>query len=72
MSITDKTITNIPAEQVKDADSASMFAANGAFVPARLSDDQAQNNSIFFSDDQSALVYKDSTGVLYTIDITGV
>jgi hypothetical protein len=74
MSITDKIISNIPAEQIIDNDSPAnpMFAANGAFLIARLSDGDAANGSIYYSNTQSALAYKDGAGNISVFDMTGI
>lgn len=72
MSITDKTISNIPAEQVIDDSSNALFSAKGAFIVARLNDGDAANNSIYYSNTQSALAYKDGAGNISVFDMTGI
>lgn len=43
---------------------------DGTILPVSIADTDAQNNSIYYSTTQSALVYKDSGGDVYTFDMT--
>jgi len=37
---------------------------DGSIQPATIADADAQNNTIYYSSDQSKLVYKDSSGIV--------
>ncbi|HCR85348.1 MAG TPA: hypothetical protein DIV86_01590 [Alphaproteobacteria bacterium] len=45
----------------------SAISRNGAFKPPTLSDETAENNTIYFSLESNALVYKDFEGRIYIL-----
>lgn len=46
------------------AEKAGRVDENGAFQPPSLADNDANNNSVYYSTTQSKLVYKDNSGVV--------
>lgn len=56
-------------ESVKDSSNTQLFNSQGAFLPARLNDLDAPNNSIYYSNTQSELVYKDSNGTIWKFSL---
>lgn len=62
---------NCEAIQSNAGSSPNLFNANGCFIPRRLdSDGDAPSNSIFYSNTQSKLCYKDPSGTVHTFDIS--
>lgn len=64
---------NCESIQSSAGSSPNLFNANGCFIPRRLdSDGDAPSNSIFYSNTESALCYKDPSGTIYEFSLVAL
>jgi hypothetical protein len=59
--------TEILAHQTQLLSIRGRVNSDGFFIPVNVEDANAPNNSIYYSNNQSKLVYKDSSGTVNTL-----